>query len=378
MAVAPWDISASRIGWEPAAMLPFLLFGLLLLHRGLERETARAVIGGAALLAIGAYSYRAESFYAATLTIALLAIEWKRTVRMAQELWIALAVALLILGPIALSVLAQPHMLTSGPAQGTFDNGVNELSLAEFRHLYLGHFSPAALFLNGDGNMQHGPPIGVLPPWTFPFILIGLAAPPSLFPLRARLFAIAWILLYPFGGSLTDEGGGQHFIRTMAGAPLASLLTAVGLLFAWSGMQALVRRFPRASALPAMSATIVAALAIAEFSHFWHAYFVAYPGQAAHIFHYGDREIFRFVRAHAAGSERICFTSLDGWNYEAQTKFYLPDAPMELNGWMAPDCTKPHTLLSLKAQSEAPPKAQFLGTVQNWSGTVRSWFYSIP
>jgi len=378
MAILPWDISVSRIGWEPAAMLPFLLFGLYFLRRGLYASSSRDIILAFALLAIGAYSYRAESFYAATLTIALLAIEFERTRKVAQDLWIGLAVALAILGPIALSVIAQPHMLTSGPAQGTFDPGVNAGSLAEFLNLYTRHFALSALFVTGDGNLQHGPPVGVLYPWMAPFILIGLLAPPGIFPLRARLFAVIWLLLYPFGGALTDENGGQHFIRTLAGAPLFCILGAIGLetTRGWIATLAARYRWP-ATLANAWQPVLVAAVCV-QFAQFCSAYFVRYPVQAAHIFHYGDRDVFAFVKAHDAGVERVCFTSLDAWNYSAQTGFYMPGSTPALFGWMDPACKKAHTLLSLQNRSEAPPGAQFLGTVQNYDGTSRAFFYQLP
>jgi 4-amino-4-deoxy-L-arabinose transferase-like glycosyltransferase len=375
MALLPWDISASRIGWEPAAMLPFLLLGLYFVRRGLYANSERDATIGLVLLAVGAYSYRAESFYAATLVTALLAIEYERTRALARGLWIGCAAAVLVLIPLIYSVAAHPHMLTSGPAQGTFDSGVNRYSLIEFRNLYVSHFSPAALFLTGDGTLQHGPPVGVLYPWMAPFILLGLIASRRLFPLRARLFALVWLVLYPLGGSVTDENGGQHFIRTIAGAPLFCILTAIGLLAAWQWLQGFraLRRWP--AAFSSAVATLFVAIVIVEFSQFCNAYFVRYPAQAAEIFHYGDRDVFAFVNANDAGYDRVCFTALDAWNYTAQVRYYMPDTRLTLFGSMDPSCSTPKSFLALKSQSEAPRFAQFLGTVQRRDGTIRAYFY---
>jgi len=377
MAVLPWDISASRIGWEPAAMLPFLLLGLYFVRRGLYSRSERDVTLGFVLLAIGAYSYRAESFYAATLVTALLAIEYERTRVLARGLWIALAAGVLVLFPLLYTVAADPRLLTSGPAQGTFNSGVNGWTLLEFRNLYFSHYSPAALFLTGDGNLQHGPPIGVLYPWMAPFILIGLIAPRRIFPLRARLFALVWLAVYPLGGSLTDENGGQHFIRTMVGAPLFCILTSIGLLASWQWLQGFraLRRWP--AAFSSAVATLFAAIVIFEFAQFCDAYFVRYPAQAAQIFHYGDRDLFAFVNANDEGYDRVCFTALDAWNYSAQIRFYMPGTHLALFGAMDLSCRTPRSLLALKSQSEAPVHAQFLGTVQRRDGTIRAYFYSL-
>jgi len=377
MAVLPWDISASRIGWEPAAMLPFLLFGLYLLRRGLARDSGRDVVLGFVLLAAGAYSYRAESFYALGLTGLMLIIEWKRTRAMAHELWIGLGAALAIVGPLVLSVLAQPHLLTSGPAQGTFDGGINAATLDEFRRLYFLEFSVPALFVTGDGNLQHGPPVGVLYPWMLPFVVAGLFAPAHFFRPAARWFALGWLLLYPLGASLTDEAGGQHFIRTLAGAPLFCILAAIGLVASWEWLQSLglLRGRPAlAQALP----TLLAAVAVVELAQFCVAYFVRYPDQAAHIFHYGDRDIFAFVKANDGADERVCFTSLDPWNYSAAVRYYMPGSTHALYSWVAPACRHPRSLLSLKSRSEAPAGARFLGTVQDRDGSIRAYFYAMP
>jgi hypothetical protein len=105
---------------------------------------------------------------------------------------------------------------------------------------------------------------------------------------------------------------------------------------------------------------------------------VRYPDQAARVFHYGDRDIFAFVRAHDAGYDRVCFTVLDGWNWTAQVLYYLHDSTLSLIPQIDESCKKPKSLLALESQGEAPPNARFLGTVQRRDGTIRAYFYSIP
>jgi 4-amino-4-deoxy-L-arabinose transferase-like glycosyltransferase len=383
MAILPWDVSASRIAWEPAAMLPCLLFGLYLLRRGLYASSGRDASIGFALLAIGAYSYRAESFYAVTLGTALLAIEFERARAMWREVLIGLGIAALIMLPLGVSVLVHPQYLTSGPAQGTFDVGINPASLAEFGNLYFKHFSIQALFFTGDGNMQHGPPTGVLYPWMAPFILGGLLAPLGLFPLRARLFALVWLGLYPFGGSLTDENGGQQFIRTIAGAPLFCILAAIGLLACWQIVTDFAARTRWRVTIVTATTTLLAAVALGQLVQFCDAYFVRYPDQAAKAFHYGDRDIFAFVRTYDAGYDRVCFTVLDGWNWTAQVLYYMHDydtrgSTLDVIPEFDKSCKKPKSLLALQSQLEAPPDARFLGTVQRRDGTIRAYFYAIP
>jgi hypothetical protein len=377
MAILPWDISISRIGWEPAAMLPFLLFGLYFLRRGLAAQSERDICIGFELLAVGAYSYRAEAFYAVFLTLALFATEVPRVRTAVRKLGLGAAIAAALLLPLALDVVRNPHYLTSGPAQGTFDGGVNPSSLQEFRVLYFSHFAPDALFLHGDGNLQHGPAFGVLYPWMAPFVLLGFLAPLGLLRWRPRLFLVAWLALYPFGGALTDENGGQHFVRTLAGAPLFCIVAAIGLVAAWEWLARFASRW--SAGVPALSAvaTLFGVIVLVEFAQFSDTYFVRYPIAAAKIFHYGDRAIFDFVKANDAGYDRVCFTALDAWNYTAQVRFYMRDQTIALSE-TTDACKVPRSLLVLASRSDAPMAARFIGTVQNRDGTTRAYFYSVP
>lgn len=377
MAILPWDVSVSRIGWEPAPMLPFLLFGLYFLHRGLFARSDRDLAIAFALLAVGAYSYRAESFYAFTLVIALLAVEFERTRANARGLANGAAVGVLILLPLIYAVVTQPHSLTSGPAQGTFDPGVNSGSLHEFGRLYVKHFSPAALFLDGDGNLQHGPATGVLYPWMAPFIVAGFLAPLRLFALRPRIFALVWLALYPLGGSLTDDNGNQHFIRTLAGAPLFTIVAAIGLVACWEWLAGVLARNRLRTSIVAATATLFGAIVAVEFGQFCNTYFVRYPIASAKIFHYGDRQIFDFVKANDAGYDRVCFTVLDAWNYSALIRFYMRDQTVSLSE-TADACKVPPSLLALQSPREAPIGSHLIGTVQNRDGTIRAYFYTFP
>ncbi|MBV8488950.1 MAG: glycosyltransferase family 39 protein, partial [Candidatus Eremiobacteraeota bacterium] len=83
-AVAPIFVHFSRIAWQPACEVPFLLAGLYGLARGLgigETDHGKAplrrnwLIAGAVLLGLTAYTYMAGWFYALVLGGALLALE---------------------------------------------------------------------------------------------------------------------------------------------------------------------------------------------------------------------------------------------------------------------------------------------------------------
>jgi hypothetical protein len=369
MAILPWDISISRVGWEPAAALPFLLLGLYFLRHGLYEDSGRDIAVGFALLAIGAYSYRAELFNAIALTLALLAIEFRLAWRAKAAIALSAAGAVLILMPLIVGTVQHPEYLSSGPAQGTFGAGVNATTLGEFWRLYQMQFSFDALFYSGDGNLQHGPAFGVLYLWMLPFMLVALLTPWRPFTLQARLLLLAWLVLYPVGGAVTDEG--LHFIRTLTGAPLACILTAIGFARTCAFFQ---QHVPWQGARRGALAVLVAVVSIGLW-RFVNAYFVTYPETGATIFHSGDHDVFAFVRAHEASFARVCFTALDPWNYPADIEYYMQGDPIAtLEGLSDPACKQPDTLLALRSPSDAPDAKTLVGTVQRRDGTVRVYF----
>ncbi len=370
MAILPWDVAIARVGWEPAATLPFLVGGVVLLWRGLEDGRGRDVALGFVVLALGAYSYRAESFDAAWLAATLLAVFAGRLRRVARGLALGAAAGALVIAPLVVSFARYPVYFSSGPAQTTFGPGVNATTLGVFFSLYRMHFAPDALFGSGDGNLQHGPATGVLYWWMLPFALAGLAAIVVRGDPARRAMALSWLLLFPVGGSLADDGR-AHFIRTLVGAPLACVLAANGVyaLFAFAARRAVSRRSRYAGA------TALVLVAAYELARFAHVYFDEYPTASAEIFHYGDRDVFAFVRAHEASYDRVCFTALDPWNYPADIEYYLGgDAITAIEG-AGGDCVKPRTLLVLAKIADAPAGSRTLATIQKRDGTTRAWIF---
>lgn len=372
MAILPWDIGVSRLGWEPAAMLPFVLFGLFFLLRGLEVRSARDIRVAFALLGVGAYSYRAEAFDASVLAAVVLALDFRRTLALWRPVLSGVLIGAILLLPIGLAFIEHTSYFSSGPAQLTFAFGVNHDTVENFISRYLGHFDVLPLFVTGDGNLQHGPASGVLYLWMLPFIVFGLLAPPRLVPLRTRLLLIAWLVVYPIGGALINEIPRQHFVRTLIGAPAFTILAAIGLVYAWQRFRLLPRFTPwRAPAL-----TLACVIVALQGSAFGREYFVRYPDLSATVFHYGDRAIFAFVRAHQSGFDRVCFTVLDDWNYTAEIGYYMSNMAISPRARMESDCTGPRTLYAVPSPAQAPPATHLLGTVQYRDGSTRAYFFA--
>ena len=371
MAILPWDVSLSRMGWEPAAVLPFVLFGVYFIRRGLIEGRAVDIPIGFAMLAVGAYSYRAEAFDAVALTLALCACEYRRVVPMLRPIGFGVVVAAVIVAPILAALFTHPSYFSSGPAQATFGDGWNDGTRHTFLMRYAAQFSPLALFAVGDGNFQHGAGIGVLYWWMLPFIAIGLFAPWRAFSGAARIFCFAWVAIYPIGNGLVNEVAPQHFLRTLIGAPIFTILAAIGCVVAWRELSARVA----SERVRTVVVTVTAGVVAFAFVRFCSAYFLVYPEVSADDFQFGDREIFAFVRAHAARYRRVCYTVVDGWNWTTLDRYYMSDRPVEPHLGIDRFCSAPHTLYAVGKTDEAPLDAKPLGTVQHRDGTVRAYFF---
>ena len=368
-AILPWDVTVSRVGWEPAAMLPFVLGGLWALDAGLETRSARRCALAGLLFGIGAYSYRAALPDSAVLAAALLACRLPRVRAAWHGVALMAAVWIAALVPFAVSVARDPDFFWRDRRISTFAGGVNAHSFHLLTRNYAWHFNAQALFRTGDGNANHGPAFGVLYVWMLPWIVFGALAAWRRYGAGIGAFAWIWLLLYPLGGSLTNDGV-PHFLRTVVGAPLACMLAAIGLIAAWDFAQ----RTPLAH-YRAQLAAVFAAIVLAQFVLFCRAYFIVYPQASADANQYEYREIFTTVRALAPAESRACFVDLNPMNSLTLFAFYLRSTKLELLEGLQAECSQPNSILVAKHVIDTPPDARLVATAQNYEGRTVDYIY---
>ncbi len=361
-ALMPWEITVSRIGWENATMLPFLLGGLWALRAGIEdRSTPRLALAGI-LLGIDSYSYRAALPDAVVLSAALVAIDVRRAIRAFGGVAIGALLFAAVVAPLAVSVAHDPAFFWRDYYISTFKDGVTSASLARFAHNYLAHFDLGPLFFHGDGNAQHGPAYGVLYLWVLPMIAIGMVAAFGLYGAGAGIFFVIWMLLYPVGGAITNDGV-PHFLRTLVGAPLAAILSGTGLATAWKLIEPM--RYARVAAA---AFGVLVALAVSQFCQ---AYFIDYVPVAADVYQYENRDLFLSVRAHVRQARRICFHGLNDMNSLTLFSYYLRDLDVPIHERMDAACFQPGTLAIMHSSDDPPSGARLVATVQGFDGRPR-------
>ena len=369
-AVLPWSVHISRLGWENAAVFPFLLGGLAALTRGLRLREERWLLLAGVLLGIGAYSYRAEPVDGVLLGGALVAARWNDARGLARSLGLAVAIGVTIAAPLGVGVATHRRFFWRDANIATFGHGYTPAALGTFVHNYAAHFALGPLFGYGDGILDHGPHYGELYWWMLPFLLIGVVTAPRLVGRAGAVVLWAWLAIYPLGGALTNDGV-PDFPRTMIGAPLACILAVIGLraVYLWLGQ---FREAARLRDLMVTALSVTAAVALSDFAR---VYFTVYPAMAADAFKYGTASLFHTIGVLGVGERRVCFGSLDWYNYDTYVDFYMRESPLTPIEGLGFACTLPGSLIVVDAPGKASVGVKLIGAVPNYEGNVMSYIY---
>jgi 4-amino-4-deoxy-L-arabinose transferase-like glycosyltransferase len=368
-ATQPIFIQFSRIAWEPSSELPFLLGGLYVLIAAFQQRRLSFVRleVAALLLALTSYTYMAGWFYAAILgggfvllnAPALRSVGGRLKVAGACAIWLALSL------PALRTVFFDP--LTAGKTAriGTFAHGMTLSSLQTFAANYLSHFRFSYLVTTGDPQAgitwRYLNGFGAFYWFVVPLAILGVAALFSYIRQNGlRWWVWLWLLAYPLGGALTNEGA-PNAPRTLAGAPVFCLLAALGFVL-------LADRF-RKKAVPYAALALACAVSTVLFASF---YFTQYIHRNSNAWDSGTRALFAEIRAQSPSYRRVCF-NVRAASYDVDTyaRFYLSDTQLQ---WFddvgEPECSLPGTLIATDPQHRIfPPDFRALRTISDVDGS---------
>ncbi len=285
LAVAPWHVHLSRVGFEAVSLPALLALGAWQLVRGLERPRGLAI--GAGLLALATYAYPVGRVFV-PLLVAGFALAYGRRI-LAQRR--ALALALLVFAAVEVPNL---HALATGadrarlretllpwadlrraPATGWLEarraqGPIAAAILADrtllvpfaFAWNYAVHLSPRFLFLEGDPNPRHHPArFGACPLFYAPLLLVGLVALARRRREPASRLLLWWLFTWPIPASMTLDA--PHAIRSICALPALEIAAALGLVTLAAPRAAAGRRRRLAQAAAAALAVAAAAETVA-------------------------------------------------------------------------------------------------------------------
>ena len=275
MAVSPWHVHFSRIGFRAILMPLFICAGLLFFIKGLRKRPYLYL--SAATFATSLYTYSAARIFVPIFLLATAFIFRKDLIKAGYHIVIAGIMFLLMSVPGILYWIS-PH----GMARADL---LLNMAPKNLIFTYLSYFNPRFLFIEGDANLRHSiMGQGQLYFFEWLSVIAGI-----LYALKDRgkickLFLV-WLFLYPIPAALTDYG---HALRSITGVPVFCLLSALGVFALADTVKDKVRK----PYLYAASVVTVVAVLLFRVN-----YFVGYPVYSTAQWQYGLREAFKTAKS---------------------------------------------------------------------------------
>jgi 4-amino-4-deoxy-L-arabinose transferase-like glycosyltransferase len=310
LAVSPWHVQFSRIGFRGILLPLFLTLGALAFEQAVKRRgywpALAALVFGVAL-----YTY-SPARIVVPLTLALLLILRRRELVWSRAaVLLSVAVLALMSVPLARAViggegLERYHIMSIFRPETGGAEGLSVLPV--FLRNYVSHFSPRFLLTAGDVNLRHSPSgIGQLNWGVFFLSLIGAAVALTKRG-KHHVLLLLWVLVAPIPGSLTTDNV-PNALRSIAMLPAAQLLAAVGLVETLKGEWA--ERLARARIRPAVVAGVLLALTALGAARSLSVYFTEYRIEAAPWWDYGYREAIAMAEDLRRDYERVAVLAPD-------------------------------------------------------------------
>ena len=374
LSIIPWHIHYSRVGWEPASLLPFLLSAIVLLIKGINKDNKWLIIFGFAFFSLTIYTYQAAPLFAFLFLITIVGFNYRYFLKKKRIFIIGLTISGVIAFPYIWTVINEPHLYDRARRINTFYNGINRETMGIFIKNYFSHFSLNFLFKNGDPNLRHGAQTGVLYWWMFPAIVLGLILlNRSIQKSWYYCLILFWLIIFPLAGSLTNDGV-PHATRTLIGAPLFSLICGIGT---WKAIQ-IVHKLTKSKLLAGFALTFILIISLASLLNFSRKYFQNYPTISSGWWDYGHRQIFNKISKMDKFYERACLGNLNYWNELQLKKYYLENTQLEIiNDVNDISCQKPGSVVVVKADESKNIKGDLIDKVYNLENIPIYYIYSV-
>lgn len=249
MAISPWALQFSRVGFEANSALTISLLGIYFYLKYVfeGKYFYPAVIS----IALSFYFYYQEwIFFPAFIIISSILIKDKIVLTF-KKIIIGIIISVVLLTPLIYAFFLSGSETRLSHVENIFTNSeiikdsvearANEDNpfigtLVYNRHLvktlaflkaYFEHFSTKYLFFDGDPNPRHSPTgIGMMYLWAIPFIVLGFVYIISKFKTTAVIIVV-WLISAPISASLSTPV--PHALRSLLMLPVLELISAAGL-----------------------------------------------------------------------------------------------------------------------------------------------------
>jgi 4-amino-4-deoxy-L-arabinose transferase-like glycosyltransferase len=305
LAISPWHIMQSRIGWDEVSVPLITLLFLLGVQN--SRRNPNWIPVAFATAALGMYAYFPGRLFFPLFGLITLIIYWPELKRQRKMLLAGMAVALIIVIP---SIIA----LLNGSLLARYHELHRSLTLSQqaaaFLHNYATHFSLEFLFTGPSYEKvlrDFIPGFGMLYLFELPFLLLGIAV---LLTRRERfdLLCLGWFVIYPIAASLVRPAVAT---RSITGVLLFQIVVALGIYKAGQILMAKVAqspaRRPQRRAIMAWATGLFLIVSLMSTLNFATTYFGEYPRYAAGWmgWQWGARQVFTTAGRYAPHYDRV-------------------------------------------------------------------------
>lgn len=321
LAITPWHIFISRVGFEVNLGLMWLTLGLWLIVKAKMRSFW--IFAAVIPLVLAMYTYHGYRIIA-PLAASVTGI-WFLPIRKLIKLkWLygSILLAIFLLLPIIFNLknpevrhrFDEVNYLAISPAVST-TNQLREkynnswwARIVFHRYWFWGaelvgnglrHFSPAFLFVHGDGNTRHqNPHFGLLYWWMLPFLLISFYSLRDEKLKRLWIWAIFLLIISAIPAALSFPT--PHALRTLPSVLGWSMLTGLGMYVVVKfPLFLLLKNFVFSLAVLGLSASLI---------FYWKDLQISYLKQYSDSWQYGYRQAIEFVTGNAKPEENIYLT----------------------------------------------------------------------
>lgn len=300
VAVSPWNLHFSRIGWEAITLPTLQLAALWLFLRWRDSRQTGDLLLSAFLFGLTPYAYPTARLFTPLIGLGLLLCFFPLLKERWKQASAGVSVFLIAQLPLLYSLATHYEAMQARWNFVSIFNRPDWLSL--FFSNYLSHLSPRFLFWNGDANPLHGLTGGIVLITLAPFVLYGLWI---LLKRRNSFdwFLLFWLLSFAIPASLTydrfNPASMPNALRTVNGMPLFELIAACGLASILSYLPEKRKNIGLA--------TLIAIIALNFFVILYDAAY-QYPNRSSGAYQEGLAEAVEYTEAYKAQYDRIVFS----------------------------------------------------------------------
>jgi len=307
LAISPWHLQFSRVGFETNSTIFWATLGTWAFLKGIKSNGTRTVLWltlSSVAFGLNLFMYHTSRVFTPLFAPVLIFLFKDKLLNVKKYLLLPSAVAITfsaILIPIIFSIQGQLRYqgttvfsdvspLYKASAKIEVDRQEGMLALGKILHNrrlvyvpiilsnYLSHLDPTFLFFTADIPRHHAPGIGLLYLWDLPFILAGIYfLIKNKYETKSKAIIFTWFLLAPVAASVT--WGVPQALRSEMYLPTYQIFAAIGVYTLYSYIK------------PKKVFAIVAGLTLfINFTYYLHQYYVHMPIEYSKDWLYGRKE----------------------------------------------------------------------------------------